>query len=145
MNIYMQMAVDEAYKGVEAKDGGPFGAVIVKDGVVIGKGHNQVLKRKDSTCHGEILAIQDACKNLNTHDLSGAEIYTTGYPCPMCMGAIQWANIKKCFYACNLKDTEKIGFRDDDFYKNPIEPKECDRDAGLLLYEVYKKSTDIRY
>ena len=90
-------------------------------------------------------AIRDACKNLGTHDLTGCEIYTTGYPCPMCMGAIQWSNMRKCYYACNLKDTEEIGFRDDQFYNNPLKPEECDRDEGLKLYADYVKTTDVRY
>ena len=78
MNKFMQMAIDEAKIGVDAGDGGPFGAVIVKDGVVIGKGHNNVIRLQDPTCHGEIMAIHEACEKLGTFDLSGCEIYTTG-------------------------------------------------------------------
>lgn len=144
-NIFMKKAIDEAYDGIRHKHGGPFGAIIVKNGEIIGKGHNEVLKNADPTCHGEMMAIREACKNLGTHDLTDCEIYTTGYPCPMCMGAIQWANMRKCYYACNLKDTEEIGFRDDQFYNNPLKPEECDREAGLELYKEYEKSTDVRY
>jgi guanine deaminase len=143
MNEYMKLAIEEATYGIEHAHGGPFGAVIVKDGKVIGKGHNQVLKNNDPTCHGEIMAIHDACKNLGTFDLSGSVIYTTGEPCPMCLGAILWANIGKVYYGCNVIDTEKIGFRDEKFYElsKPERKgdfvKELDRDACLKLYDEY--------
>ncbi|MBQ1879038.1 MAG: nucleoside deaminase [Candidatus Enteromonas sp.] len=142
MNKFMQMAIDEAKIGVDAGDGGPFGAVIVKDGVVIGKGHNNVIRLQDPTCHGEIMAIHEACEKLGTFDLSGCEIYTTGEPCPMCLGAILWANIGKIYYGCNIDDTEKIGFRDSDFYQTYSGDKsgfmhEMDRDACLKLYDHY--------
>ena len=93
MNKFMKMAINEAKKGINNNHGGPFGAVIVKDGVVVGKGHNQVIKNNDPTCHGEMMAIHKACKKLGTFDLSGCEIYTTGEPCRMCLSAILWANI----------------------------------------------------
>ncbi len=118
MNEFMKVAIDEARKGILAGDGGPFGSVIVKDGVIIGKGHNHVVSRNDPTCHGEIDAIRDACKNINSFDLSGADVYTTGEPCPMCLGAILWANINKIYYGCSIKENDSIGFRDEIFYKN---------------------------
>ena len=145
MNKYMRMAINEARKGIRAGHGGPFGAVIVKDGVVVGKGHNQVLKNNDPTCHGEIMAIRKASKNLGTYDLSGCEIYTTGEPCPMCMSAILWANIDKIFYGCNIQDTEEIGFRDAKFYQmqQPGEREklivELDRKACQKLYAEYNR------
>lgn len=148
MDQYMKLALDEAYEGINNGDGGPFGAVIVKDGKVIGKGHNKVIKNADPTCHGEMEAIRDACKNLGTFDLSGSIIYTTGEPCPMCLGAIMWANIDKVYYGCDVKDTERIGFRDDKFYElsKPENKKkfvlELDRDECLKLYEDYLKKTD---
>lgn len=143
MNKYMTMAINEARKGIKAGDGGPFGAVIVKDGVVVGKGHNQVLKNNDPTCHGEVMAIRAACKKLKTYDLSGCEIYTTGEPCPMCMAAILWANIDKVYYGCNVFDTQDLGFRDALFYKmqEPTEREkfviELDRKACLKLYKEF--------
>ncbi len=144
MNKYMFLAIEEAKKGIMNNEGGPFGAVIVKDGVVVGKGHNRVVLNNDCTCHGEMEAIRDASKNLKTFDLSGCEIYTTGYPCPMCMGAILWSNMKKFYYGCNVNDTDKIGFRDEIFYNRTEEEKrnfeeEVDRDACLDLYEEYMK------
>ena len=141
MNPYMSLAIEEAKKGIHGHHGGPFGAVVVKNGEVVGKGHNEVLKNADPTCHGEIMAIHDACKNLGTHDLSGCEIYTTGEPCPMCLGAILWANIGKVYYGCNVLDTDKIGFRDDVFYarfhSRESVCEELDREECLKLYEEY--------
>lgn len=147
MNKYMQLAIKEAYKGINAGHGGPFGAVIVKDGKVISKGHNHVVANNDPTCHGEVDAIRKACKKLKTFDLSGCEIYTTGYPCPMCMCAILWANIDKVYYGCNTTDTEIIGFRDKEFEESiPAKKismcKELDRDECIKLYEEYNKIQD---
>ena len=143
MNKFMRMAIKEAKKGIESHHGGPFGAVIVKDGKVVGKGHNQVLKNNDPTCHGEIMAIHKACKNLKTFDLSGCELYTTGEPCPMCYAAILWANIDKVYYGCTIQDNENIGFRDKKFYemqqpefRNKV-VKELDREKCLKLFEYY--------
>ena len=142
MSKYMRMAINEAKKGILAGHGGPFGCVIVKDGEVVGKGHNQVIKNQDPTCHGEVMAIHKACKKLGTFDLSGCELYTTGEPCPMCLGAILWANIEKVYYGCNIIDTEKIGFRDNKFYSMTQEEKaefikELDRKQCLKLYDIY--------
>jgi guanine deaminase len=145
MNKFMQVAIEEARKGINNGEGGPFGAVIVKDGKIIGKGHNQVVKNNDPTCHGEIMAIHDACKTLGTFDLTGSTIYTTGEPCPMCLGAILWANIDEVYYGCNVVDTRHIGFRDEQFYKMSQEnekkafSKELDRDECLKLYDDYLK------
>ena len=142
MNKFMKMAIEEARKGISAGHGGPFGAVIVKDNKVISKGHNHVVVNSDPTCHGEVDAIRKACKKLGTFDLSGCEIYTTGYPCPMCFCAILWANIDKVYYGCNTTDTEIIGFRDKEFENNiPRKKKsicvEVDRNECLSLYEEY--------
>ena len=106
---FMKEAVKEAYDGIKNGHGGPFGSVVVKNGEIIGRGHNRVLSEKDPTCHGEIMAIKDACKNLGSHDLTGCDIYTTAAPCPMCKGALLWANISKVYYGCTIEDTDKIG------------------------------------
>lgn len=142
---FMKLAIKEAKTGIENQDGGPFGAVVVKDNKLIATGHNCVLKNHDSTCHGEIDAIRKAEQNLQTHDLSGCELYTTGEPCPMCLAAILWANIKKVYYGCSLEDNEKIGFRDIKFEKlmgdrshlpeNFLEQK--DRELCLKLFDEY--------
>ena len=143
MNKFMKIALNEAYKGILNGHGGPFGAVIVKDNKVIAKGHNEVVKNNDPTCHGEIMAIHKACKNLKTFDLSGCELYTTGEPCPMCYAAILWANIDKVYYGCTIQDNENIGFRDKKFYemqqpefRNKV-VKELDREKCLELFEYY--------
>lgn len=148
----INIAIHEAYEGIEKNHGGPFGAVIINSitGEVIGKGHNHVLDKQDPTCHGEMEAIRDACKNLGTHDLSGYDIYTTGEPCPMCLGAIMWANIDNVYYGCNKEDTDKIGFRDDQFYKRlkekniGIENEEF-RYLSLKVYKRYKELNRKRY
>lgn len=144
MNKFMKMAIGEAKRGIALGHGGPFGAVIVKNGEIISKGHNRVIANNDPTCHGEIDAIRKACKKLKTFDLSGCEIYTTGYPCPMCFAAILWANIEKVYYGCNTTDTEIIGFRDKEFEENIPQKKleiceEVDRKQCLKLYEAYKQ------
>ena len=144
----MKVALDEAYEGIRLGHGGPFGAAIVKDGEVVASGHNQVILNGDATCHGEMMAIRAASKKLGTHDLSGCEIYTTGEPCPMCMGAIMWANIDKVYYGCNVKDTEIIGFRDDNFYVRMRNGHvggfitELDREACIELYREYASIED---
>ena len=144
MNDFMKLAVEEAAKGIASNEGGPFGCVIVKNGEVVGKGHNQVVKNNDPTCHGEMMAIRDACRKTGNFDLSGCELYTTGEPCPMCFGAILWANISKVFYGCNIKDTEKIGFRDRRFYEDSEKIKaelfeENGREECLELYRKYSQ------
>lgn len=146
MNMYMEQAREEAYKGIRNQEGGPFGTVIVKDGKIVGRGHNRVLLKKDPTCHGEMEAIRDACKTLGTHDLSGCTLYTTAEPCPMCLGAILWANITHLYYGCTVKDTDIIGFRDERFYhflngkKELLKEEELDRKDCLKLFHDYKNS-----
>lgn len=138
MNPYMSLAIEEARRSIHAGHGGPFGCVIVKDGVVIGKGHNEVVKRNDPTCHGEMMAIREACAAIGTYDLGGCELYSTAAPCPMCFGAILWANIRKVYYGCSVADTDKIGFRDQEFYNGNYDfSEELDRPECLKLFEEY--------
>ena len=148
MDKFMNEAIKEAQDGIRQGHGGPFGSVIVKDGRIIGRGHNQVVKNQDPTCHGEIMAIHDACKTLKSFDLAGCELYTTAEPCPMCLGAILWANIEKVYFGCTIVDTEQIGFRDKVFYEmnesggKEKRLKELDRDACLKLFEEYSNIED---
>ena len=148
---YMQIAIEEAYDGIKHKHGGPFGSVVVKDGKVIGRGHNRVLINKDATCHGEMEAIRDASKNIGSHDLTGAILYTTAAPCPMCKGAIMWSNIAEVYYGCNVIDTDNIGFRDEVFYQkwNSSEDDnygvEFERESCLKLFEDYMKHSHDLY
>ena len=104
-------------KNIKTNDGGPFGAVIVKSGKIVGLGNNQVIKTNDPTAHAEIIAIRNACKNLSTYDLSECELFTSCYPCPMCLSAIIWANIKTVYYGNTKEDADKLGFRDDIIYE----------------------------
>lgn len=144
MNTYMEAAIKEAQLGIDHGHGGPFGAVIVKNNEIIGRGHNEVIKNNDPTCHGEIMAIRDACKNLKTYDLKGSVIYTTAFPCPMCLGAILWSNIDEIYYGCTIEDTEEIGFRDSEFYEKSKPEnikkyiKQMSHDECLKIYQDYK-------
>jgi tRNA(Arg) A34 adenosine deaminase TadA len=121
---FMDRAIALAYEGMAGHHGGPFGAVIVKDGKVIGEGHNRVLSGMDPTAHAEVTAIRDACANTKHFDLSGAEIFVNAMPCPMCMSAIFWARISKVYYGCTPADAEKIGFDDAAFYRELEKPPE---------------------
>ena len=116
--FFMKNAVEEAEKGVVSNNGGPFGAVIVKDDKIIASAHNEVLKTKDPTAHAEILAIRKASKVLGSFDFSGCSIYSTCEPCPMCLSAILWAKISRLYYGCTSKDAARIGFRDEHIYKH---------------------------
>ncbi|MBR6292318.1 MAG: nucleoside deaminase [Bacteroidales bacterium] len=143
---YMQQAIDEARTGIERNDGGPFGAVVVKDGEIIGRGHNRVLGNNDPTAHGEVEAIRNACQRLGTYDLSGCDVYTTGEPCHMCLCACMWANIRRIYYGCTIDDNSIIGFRDGKFNdmftgRDMLGDylTELDREACLQLFNEYMK------
>ena len=112
----MKEAIEEARKTMNLNYGGPFGAMITKDNKIIAIASNTVLKDNDPTAHAEINAIRKAGEVLNTHDLSGCILYATGYPCPMCLSAIIWSNIKEVYYGTNLKEAADIGFRDEFIY-----------------------------
>ena len=152
-NEYMQVAIDLSEENLEKKQGGPFGACVVKDGKIIGKGKNQVIKNNDPTAHAEIVAIRNACKNLETYDLKDCILYTSCYPCPMCLSAIIWSNIKKVYYGNTKEDADDIGFRDDIIYdfledlandkKNRmLNLKELNREEALKAFEQYKQDKD---
>ena len=117
MNKYMKRENELAKYSMDNNKGGCFGSVIVKDGVIVGEGYNTVTSDNDPTRHGEINAIKNTCKNMSTFDLSGCELYTSAYPCPMCLGAIMWANIKTVYYGATAQDTGNIGFRYDFMYE----------------------------
>lgn len=116
--MFMKHAIEMAELNADNNfaEGGPFGAVIVKAGSIVGRGKNNVLLYKDPTAHAEVCAIRDACKTLDTYDLSGCELYTSCMPCPMCLSAAIWSNIKTIYYGNTKEDAENIGFRDDDIY-----------------------------
>lgn len=153
MNEYMKIAKDMAKNGMNNCEGGPFGAVIVdKEGNIISKGNNQVLKNNDPTAHAEVVAIRNACATLNTYDLSGYILYTSCEPCPMCLSVIIWSNIKEIYYACTKEDAAEIGFRDDLIYeylkgnnKDLISLKQINREECIGLFEEYQKQEKTIY
>lgn len=147
----MQVAVAEAESNLKTNAGGPFGAIILKDGQIIARAHNEVLLHNDPTCHAEIQAIRAACKNLGTFDLSGCELYTSCYPCPMCLAAIIWANIKKVYYGNTAADAADIGFRDDFIYdfikggcrdKLVLELQPCAREQAQITFKKFFEQKD---
>lgn len=153
MNKYMKIAKENADNGIANKEGGPFGAVMTdKEGNIIANGNNRVLKNNDPTAHAEIVAIREACKKLNTYDLSDYVLYTSCEPCPMCLSAIIWANIKTVYYGCTKNDAGDIGFRDDVIYdflngKNEdlLSLKQIDRDECIRVFEEYNKMKGVIY
>lgn len=137
---YMEEAIKLSEKGMEGNYGGPFGAVVVKNGKVAGRGFNRVTSSNDPTAHAEIVAIRDACKNINTYDLSGCDIYVSCEPCPMCLSAIYWANIDRVFYANTKKDAANIGFRDNFLYKEICKPVgERKKEFNQIMHNEAKK------
>ena len=153
MNKFMNIAKQNAERGIKEKEGGPFGAVIVdKDEKIIANGNNQVLKQNDPTAHAEMVAIRNACKKLEKYDLSGYTLYTSCEPCPMCLSAIIWSNIKEVYYGCTKKDAGEIGFRDDAIYdylkgenNDLINLEEMDREECIKTFEEYKKQDGVIY
>lgn len=153
MNKYMKIAKKNAENGIKNKDGGPFGAVILdKDGNIIANGNNKVLKTNDPTAHAEVVAIREACKKLNTYDLSDCTLYTSCEPCPMCLSAIIWANIKDVYYGCTKEDASNIGFRDDVIYdylkgknRDLIHLNCLDREECIKVFEKYQEENGTIY
>ncbi len=153
MNKYMKLAKQNAENGINRREGGPFGAVIIdKEGNVISNGNNQVIKNNDPTAHAEIVAIREACEKLHTYNLSDYILYTSCEPCPMCSSAIIWANIKEVYYGCTKEDAGEIGFRDDMIYDylkgnnhNLIQLKKMDRDECLEVFKKYKETGGVIY
>lgn len=151
MDEYMDLAIDLSDDNFEKKYGGPFGACIVKDGKIISKGINRVLKDNDPTAHAEIVAIRKACQHIKSYDLSGCELYTSCYPCPMCLSAIIWSNIKTIYYGNSKEDAADIGFRDEAIYsylKKISAGKEDEevlkltcmkREEAIKVFEQFKK------
>jgi tRNA(Arg) A34 adenosine deaminase TadA len=150
----MKEAISLSQSGCMNNEGGPFGCVIVKDDVIVGRGNNKVICNNDPTAHAEINAIRDACKNLNRFQLEDCEIYTSCEPCPMCLGAIYWARPKVVYYANNRKDAAAIGFDDSMIYeemnlelekrKIPVIP--LGRDEAIKVFEEWaNKNNRISY
>ena len=153
MNPYMEIAKNNSLNGSKNNEGGPFGAVIVdKNGNIISEGNNKVICSSDPTAHAEIVAIRNACQKLRTYDLSDYILYTSCEPCPMCLSAIIWANIKQVYFGCSKEDAANIGFRDNDIYsylkgskKDLINLSQIDRDECIKVFEEYQKNNGIIY
>lgn len=141
MNQYMQLAINEALKGIRRGHGGPFGAVLVKNGEVIASSHNTVLKGRDATNHAEINVIRKASKKLKRENLSDCEIYTTGQPCKMCMGAINWAKIKTVYYGNTYKDALNMGFDDEKGNNKDLKLIRLDSEHTVKLIEEWNSSS----
>ena len=150
MNKWIQIAYDEALKGMKANEGGPFGAVIVRNNQIIASSHNEVLKTNDPTAHAEINAIRKASEILTTHDLADCVLYTSCYPCPMCMGAIFWARIPTVYYASSMEDAAEGGIDDRIFYTMIRKPEASlrlfpmDEEEGKKLFKVWQDKEDKR-
>jgi guanine deaminase len=147
---WMQEAIALSIGGVTRGEGGPFGAIVVKNGEIVGRGNNKVTTTKDPTAHAEVVAIRDACKNLGTFQLSGCIVYTSCEPCPMCLGAIYWARPDRVYFACTKADAAASGF-DDQFIYDEIEKDFGDRKipfeqigqaAGLEAFRFWDAKTD---
>lgn len=137
----MREAIRLSQQGMDLNEGGPFGCVIVKDNVIVGRGNNKVLSTNDPTAHAEITAIRDACAHLKTYELYDCDIYTSCEPCPMCLSAIYWARIHGIYFACTRKDAALIGFDDDFIYKEI--PKEFNLRAIAICQIMHDEAFDV--
>lgn len=150
MNEFMQTALEEAIRGVKMNHGGPFGAVVVRDGKIVSRGHNRVVETCDPTAHAEVIAIREASRILGRFDLSDCTLYTTCEPCPMCLGAILWARIGRVVFGCSRADAASAGFDDSEFHdvfrggnENPlVRMRQKDREACLEAFRIWTGKDD---
>ncbi len=147
---FMLSAIQLAREGMLRNQGGPFGALVIKDGQIIGRGNNQVTSSNDPTAHAEIVAIRDACRHLNSFQLDDCLLFTSCEPCPMCLGAIYWARPSHVFYACTRHDASQAGFDDSFIYEEiqadindrKIPMTQLRREDALRLFEEWKAKED---
>ena len=147
---FMGEAINSAINGVNNNEGGPFGCVVVKNGKIIGRGNNKVVSTNDPTAHAEIEAIRNACKHLDSFQLTDCVIYTSCEPCPMCLGAIYWARPKKVSYGCDKKDAANIGFDDEFIYKEMQMPndkkmipfEQLGKEEAMIAFENWNEKED---
>jgi guanine deaminase len=153
-NPFMQEAIRLAIESVRQNNGGPFGAVIVRGETIVGRGANQVTRSNDPTAHAEILAIRDACRRLNTFQLPDCDLYASCEPCPMCLGAIYWARIKRVFHASTRGDAEVAGFDDELIHREILLPpdqrsvpmEQLEHGDRLAPFQAWNRKADkIRY
>lgn len=146
----MREAIRQSKAGMDNGEGGPFGAIVVKDGRIVGRGNNRVLATNDPTAHAEVVAIRDACKNLGSFQLDDCEIYTSCEPCPMCLGAIYWARPKRVYFGCTRTDAANIQFDDDFIYEEigaPLEQRKIPmipllREEALVVFREWQEKSD---
>lgn len=147
---FMREAIQQSLEGMQRNEGGPFGAVVVKDGKIVGRGNNRVLSTNDPTAHAEVVAIRDACKNLGSFQLDGCEVYTSCEPCPMCLGAIYWARPERVFFGCTRLDAADIEFDDAFIYNEisvPLEQRTIPmipllREEALVAFRIWQEKAD---
>ncbi|HLT52298.1 MAG TPA: nucleoside deaminase [Flavobacteriaceae bacterium] len=147
---FMQRAIALAQQGMDNNAGGPFGAVVVKNGEIVAEGHNCVTSTNDPTAHAEVVAIRKACEVLRTFQLDDCIVYTSCEPCPMCLGAIYWARPKKVFYACNKHDAAAIDFDDQFIYEEIEKPlsqrnipfEQILQNEGVTVFKNWASKTD---
>jgi len=150
MNEFMKIAIEEALHGMKNDEGGPFGAVVVRNGVVISRAHNEVVKTNDPTAHAEVVALRKASSALGRFDLSDCEIYSSCEPCPMCFSAIHWAKIKKLYYGSTREDAANIDFDDQYIYDVikgtakvlQVEVLQINREESLEPFKEWKSKMD---
>jgi len=154
VNRFMQRAIELSLDNVRSGAGGPFAALVVRDGAILATGTNQVTTSQDPTAHAEVVAIRGACQAIHNFQLSGCELYTTCEPCPMCMGAIYWARLARVYYANTRDDAAKIGFDDSFIYDQlvmPIEKRKIPmigmmREQAIEAFHEWEKSqTKVKY
>ena len=147
---FMRRAIQLSEEMMRAGKGGPFGAVVVKEGRIVSEGHNRVTSANDPTAHAEVVAIREACAELNTFTLAGCEIYTSCEPCPMCLSAIYWARLDKIYYANTHADAARIGF-DDAFIYKEFKMSQAERslpleqllpEEGIAAFEEWENKAD---
>jgi guanine deaminase len=150
----MRRAIALSLENLRSRNGGPFGAVVVKDGQIIGEGANQVLATNDPSAHAEVVAIREACRKLNEFQLTGCEIYSSCEPCPMCMGLIYWSRPECVYYANTAADAAQIGFDDDFIYhelardphQRSLKMEQIMQDEALIAFREWDKKPDkVRY
>ena len=150
MNEFMKIAIEEALHGMKHNEGGPFGAVVVRNGEVISKAHNEVVMTNDPTAHAEVVALRKASSALGRFDLSDCEIYSSCEPCPMCFSAIHWAKIKKLYYGSTREDAANIDFDDQYIYdvikgtakQLQVEVLQINREESLEPFREWKSKMD---
>lgn len=146
----MREAIRQSKAGMDKGEGGPFGAIVVKNGQIVGRGNNRVLATNDPTAHAEVVAIRDACQNLGSFQLDDCEIYTSCEPCPMCLGAIYWARPKRVFFGCTRTDAADIQFDDDFIYEEigtPLDQRQIPmipllREEALVVFREWQEKSD---